>query len=90
MPSWLGRIFGFGTKNLPKQIKKADTVQKVLSEVKTEVGTKVAQATKPSVPSMGSKLDYGKWYYGIDTKAILASIGVMSVVLGLALQDMIL
>lgn len=27
--------------------------------------------------------------YGIDTKAILASIGVMSVVLGLALQDMI-
>ena len=55
--------------SLPKQIKKADTVQKVLSEVKTEVGTKVAQTTKPSVPSMGSKLDYGKWYYGIDTKA---------------------
>lgn len=73
MANWLGKIFGFGSKKittkLPQQLQKTNTVQKAVSEVKAEVGNKVAQTVKPSAPSIGSKLDYGKWYYGVDTKA---------------------
>jgi hypothetical protein len=73
MANWFGRIFGFGskkiTKNLQQQVQNTKTTQKVLSEVKATVGNEVAQATKSSGPSIGSQLDYGKWYYGVDTKA---------------------
>ena len=72
MSNWLLRILGFGTKkvtkNLPQQIQ-PKTVQKAISEVKTDLGPKVAQATSPTAPSIGTSLDYGKWYYGVDTKA---------------------
>ena len=73
MANWLGRIFGFGSKkittNLPPQLQGTKTAQKVVSEVKTEVGNKAVQAVESSAPAIGSKLDYGKWYYGVDTKA---------------------
>ena len=73
MVNWFGRIFGFGskkiTKNLQPNVQDVKTVQKVVSEVKAEVGNRVAQTTKSTAPSIGSQLDYGKWYYGVDTKA---------------------
>ena len=73
MANWFGRIFGFGskkiTKNLQHHVQNTKTVQEVVSEVKSEVGNRVAQRTRTTAPSIGSQLDYGKWYYGVDTKA---------------------
>ena len=73
MTNWFSKIFSLSSKKvtkdyLPQQIKKTETAQ-IATELKAEIGNKVAHATKPKGPSIASKLDYGKWYYGVDTKA---------------------
>ena len=64
---WFNKLFGFGRKRIPQQIKEIKTVQKIPEKIENNTKTVATQAIRNDSPSLGSQLSYGKWYYGVDT-----------------------
>ena len=69
MSSWLSKLFGIGQRRVPQQIQKTKVVKEIAKKVEPKVEPLVPQAEVVRSKSLGELLDYGKWYYGVDTKA---------------------
>ena len=64
MINWLNRLFSIGSK---KQI--TTEAAKIVHTVEAKAEPAITK-NRSYAPSLGSKLSYGKWYYGVDTKAL--------------------